>query len=49
MVGNLMHTLFYRANNWPLGSALALVSAFAITVTSLAIWFVTKHARERAL
>lgn len=49
MVGNLMHTLFYRVNNWPLGSALAIVSALAITVTSLAIWFLTKQARERAL
>jgi len=49
MVGNLMHTLFYRANNWPLGSTLAIVSALAITVTSLMIWFLTKHARERAL
>ncbi len=49
MVGNLMYTLFYRTNNWPLGSALAIVSAFAITVTSLAIWFVTKRARKRAL
>ena len=49
MVGNLMYTLFYRANNWPLGSTLAIVSALAITVTSLTIWFLTKHARERAL
>lgn len=49
MVGNLMYTLFYRANNWPLGSTLAIVSALAITVTSLAIWFLTKTARERAL
>ncbi|MDH3230089.1 MAG: ABC transporter permease [Alphaproteobacteria bacterium] len=49
MVGNLMHAMFFKANNWPLGSALAILSAVAITVTSLAVWFLTKHARERAL
>jgi spermidine/putrescine transport system permease protein len=48
MVGNLMHAMFFKANNWPLGSALAILSATAITVTSLTIWFLTKHARERA-
>lgn len=48
MVGNLMHAMFFKANNWPLGSALAILSALAITVTSLTIWFLTKKARERA-
>ncbi len=48
MVGNLMHAMFFKANNWPLGSALAILSALAITVTSLAIWFLTKQARQRA-
>lgn len=48
MVGNLMHAMFFKANNWPLGSALAILSAAAITVTSLTIWFLTKKARERA-
>ncbi len=49
MVGNLMHAMFFKANNWPLGSALAILSALAITVTSLTIWFLTKKARERAI
>ncbi len=49
MVGNLMHAMFFKANDWPLGSALAIVSALAITVTSLTIWFLTKYARRRAL
>jgi len=49
MVGSLMHALFFRANDWPLGSALAIISALAITVTSLVAWFLTKHARERAV
>lgn len=48
MVGSLMHAMFFKANDWPLGSALAIVSALAITATSLGIWFLTKHARERA-
>ena len=48
MVGNLMHAMFFKANNWPLGSALAIFSALAITVTSLSLWLLTKHARERA-
>lgn len=49
MVGSLMHALFFRANDWPLGSALAILSAVAITLTSVAIWLLTKHARERAI
>lgn len=49
MVGNLIHAMFFKANNWPLGSALAILSAAAITVTSLTIWFLTKRARDRAL
>lgn len=49
MVGNLIHAMFFKANNWPLGSALAILSAAAITVTSLTIWFLTKRARARAL
>lgn len=49
MVGSLMHAMFFRANDWPLGSALAIVSALAITATSLGVWFLTKHARERAI
>ena len=47
MVGNLMHAMFFKANDWPLGSALAIVSATAITLVSLTIWFVTKYARNR--
>lgn len=49
MVGSLMHAMFFRANDWPLGSALAIVSALAITVASLGVWFLTKQARERAV
>lgn len=49
MVGNLMQAMFFKANNWPLGSALAILSAAAIAVASLTIWFLTKKARERAI
>ena len=49
MVGSLMHALFFRANDWPLGSALAIISALAITLTSLGIWLLTKQARARAI
>lgn len=49
MVGSLMHAMFFRANDWPLGSALAIVSALAITVASLGVWLLTKQARERAV
>ena len=49
MVGSLMHAMFFRANDWPLGSALAIVSAMAITLTSLGIWLLTKQARGRAV
>jgi spermidine/putrescine transport system permease protein len=49
MVGSLMHAMFFRANDWPLGSALAIISAMAITLTSLGIWLLTKHARARAV
>ncbi len=48
MVGNLMYTLFYRINNWPLGSALSIVSALAITLVSLVIWFMVGQARKIA-
>lgn len=47
MVGNLMHAMFFKANDWPLGSALAIVSATVITLVSLTIWFATKYARNR--
>jgi spermidine/putrescine transport system permease protein len=49
MVGSLMHAMFFRANDWPLGSALAILSALAITMASLGLWFLTKQARERAV
>jgi spermidine/putrescine transport system permease protein len=49
MVGSLMHAMFFRANDWPLGSALAIISAMAITLTSLGIWLLTKQARARAI
>lgn len=48
MVGSLMHAMFFKANDWPLGSALAVVSALAITATSMGLWYLTKQARERA-
>jgi ABC-type spermidine/putrescine transport system permease subunit I len=44
-----MHAMFFRANDWPLGSALAILSALAITMASLGLWFLTKQARERAV
>ena len=38
MIANAIQSQFGKANNWPLGSALAIVSM--ITVTSLTLAFV---------
>jgi len=47
MIGNLMYTLFFRVNNWPMGSALAIVMIFAITAMGAAIWMATARARGK--
>ena len=48
MIGNIIQSQFGKANNWPLGSALAIVMAMAITIVVLAFLFVITRGRVRA-
>jgi len=43
MIGNMIQIQFGKANNWPFGSTLAIVTAAAITVASLLIWIGSKR------
>lgn len=47
MIGNIIASLFGKANDWPLGAATAVMSMLVITVlVCLFLWF-TKFVRER--
>ena len=48
MIGNLMYTLFFRVNNWPMGSALSIITIVTITAVGFTIWRLTKRARGKA-
>jgi spermidine/putrescine transport system permease protein len=48
MIGNIIQSQFGKANNWPLGSALAIVMAIAITIVVLVFLFAMSRGRVRA-
>ena len=49
MIGNLIQLQFAKANNWPLGAALSLISLLAITLIVCAFLWFTKRVRTQAL
>jgi spermidine/putrescine transport system permease protein len=48
MIGNIIQSQFGKANNWPLGSALSIVMAIAITIVVLIFLYVMSLGRVRA-
>ena len=47
MIGNIVASLFGKANNWPLGAATAIMSMLFITLMVCAFLWLTKQVRER--
>ena len=48
MIGNIVQSQFGKANNWPLGSSLSIISMFAITLVVLVFLWGTTRGRVRA-
>ncbi len=49
MIGNLIQLQFAKANNWPLGAALSMVSLLSITLIVCAFLWFTKRVRTQGL
>ena len=49
MIGNLIQLQFAKANNWPLGAALSVISLMAITLIVCAFLWFTKRVRTQDL
>lgn len=49
MIGNLIQLQFGKANNWPFGAALSVISLLAITAVVCAFLWFTKRVRTQAL
>ncbi len=49
MIGNLIQLQFAKANNWPLGAALSMISLLSITLIVCAFLWFTKRVRTQAL
>ena len=47
MIGNIIQSQFGKANNWPMGAALSVISMIAITLLICAVLWGTKRARSR--
>ena len=47
MIGNIVASLFGKANNWPMGAATAVMSMVLITLLICAFLWFTKQVRER--
>jgi spermidine/putrescine transport system permease protein len=47
MIGNIIQSLFGKANNWPLGAATAVMSMLFITLLILTFLWLTKWARGK--
>jgi spermidine/putrescine transport system permease protein len=47
MIGNIIQSLFGKANNWPLGAATAIMSMLFITLLILVFLYLTKRFREK--
>ena len=46
MIGNIVQSQFGKANNWPMGAALSVISMVLITI--LVVTFITSTTRARA-
>jgi spermidine/putrescine transport system permease protein len=49
MIGNLIQLQFAKANNWPMGAALSVISLMAITLIVCAFLWFTKRVRTQDL
>ena len=47
MIGNIIQSMFGKANNWPLGAALSVISMIAITLLVCAFLWGTKRVRKQ--
>ena len=47
MIGNIIQSMFGKANNWPLGAALSIISMVGITLLICAFLWGTKSFRKR--
>ena len=47
MIGNIIQSMFGKANNWPLGAALSITSMIAITLAICVFLYGTKSFRKR--
>lgn len=48
MIGNIIYAQFTRANNWPLGSALSLMTMMCVTACALFVWWIAKRGSRQA-
>lgn len=46
MIGNVVQSMFGRANNWPLGAALSIVTMLAVTLAACAVLWGTARLRR---
>ena len=49
MIGNLIQLQFAKANNWPFGAALSVISLMSITLIVCAFLWFTKRVRTQGL
>ncbi len=47
MIGNIIQSMFGKANNWPLGAALSVISMLTITLLVCAFLWFTKRVRKQ--
>lgn len=48
MVGNLVQSMFSRANNWPLGAAISVIAMVAVTAAAcLFLWFTGRYGNTK--
>ncbi len=47
MIGNIIQSMFGKANNWPMGAALSIISMLVITALICAFLWFTNRARKR--
>jgi len=47
MIGNLIQSMFGKAQNWPLGAALSVISMFTVTLVVCAFLWLTHNLKKR--
>ena len=48
MIGNIIQSMFGKANNWPMGAALAVISMATIGLLVCAFLWLIRQVRQRA-